>query len=127
MRKRDLIRENERLRQRIKHLENILCPAEQHDWHNAQTWFTYGTPSDQTAVFEHNRHIQCCIDTEECLFCTIFKEGCDKRTFVKLMKEAVQQLEAERDAAVYQRSGYPSKMQVLCALFITIPARRQDG
>ena len=56
---------------------------------------------------EVKRHIQCCIDTEECLFCTFFKEGCDKRTFAKLMKEAVQQLEAERDAAVNDVSLFP--------------------
>lgn len=44
---------------------------------------------------EVKRHIQCCIDTKECLFYTFFKEGCDKRTFAKLMKGAVQQLEAQ--------------------------------
>lgn len=49
---------------------------------------------------EVKRHIQCCIDTEECLFCTFFKEGCDKRTFAKLMKGAVQKLEAERDVII---------------------------
>lgn len=46
------------------------------------------------------RHIQCCIDTEDCLLCSFFKEGCDKSTFGKLMLNAVEQLERERDAAV---------------------------
>lgn len=44
---------------------------------------------------EVKRHIQCCIDTEECLFCSFFREGCDKITFAKLMMEAVRQLEAQ--------------------------------
>lgn len=44
---------------------------------------------------EIKRHIQCCIDTEECLFCSFFRVGCDKRTFAKLMMEAVRQLEAQ--------------------------------
>lgn len=57
MRKNELIRENERLRQRVVQLENILCPAEQHDFVVANRWFTYGTPSDLTAVIEHRRVI----------------------------------------------------------------------
>lgn len=57
MGKADLIRENERLRNRVSQLENILCPAEQHDYVVAERWFTYGTPSDQTAVIEHKRMI----------------------------------------------------------------------
>ena len=42
---------------------------------------------------EVKRHIQCCIDTEECILCSFFRMGCDKSTFAKLMREAVQQLE----------------------------------
>ena len=57
IRKIDLIRENERLRQRVLQLENILCPAEQHDFVVADRWFTYGTPLDQMAVIEHKRMI----------------------------------------------------------------------
>lgn len=57
MRKSDLIRENERLRQRVAQLENILCPAEQHDYAVVDRWFSYGTPSDQMAVIEHRRKI----------------------------------------------------------------------
>jgi hypothetical protein len=57
MRKSDLIRENERLRQRVTQLENILCPAEQHDYVVAERWFSYGTPSYQMEVIEHRRMI----------------------------------------------------------------------
>lgn len=57
MRKSDLLRENERLRQRVAQLENILCPAEQHDYVVAERWFTYGTPLDQTEIIEHRRMI----------------------------------------------------------------------
>ena len=39
MRKTDLIRRNEKLIQRIAMLENILCPAEQHDWHEVDHWY----------------------------------------------------------------------------------------
>lgn len=39
MRKADMIRENERLRCRVRELENILCPAEQHDFHEARLWY----------------------------------------------------------------------------------------
>lgn len=46
---------------------------------------------------EVKRHIQCCIDTENCIFCSFFKEGCDKSTFGKLMLNAIVQLEHERD------------------------------
>ena len=49
---------------------------------------------------EVKRHIQCCIDTDECILCSFFKEGCDKGTFAKLMLTAMKQLERERDAAV---------------------------
>lgn len=51
-------------------------------------------------VEEVKRHIQCCIDTDECILCSFFKEGCDKGTFAKIMLTAVQQLERERDAAI---------------------------
>lgn len=57
MRKKDLIRDNERLIQRVAQLENIICPAEQHDFVVAEQWFSYGTPSDPTAVIEHKRVI----------------------------------------------------------------------
>lgn len=57
MRKSDLIRENERLRQRVAQLENILCPAEQHDYVVAERWFSYGTSSNQMAVIKHRRMI----------------------------------------------------------------------
>lgn len=42
---------------------------------------------------EVKRRIQCCIDTKECILCPFFKIGCDKSTFAKLMRKAVQQLE----------------------------------
>ena len=48
---------------------------------------------------EVKRHIQCCIDTENCIFCSFFKEGCDKSTFGKLMLNAIVQFERERDEA----------------------------
>ena len=57
MGKADLIRENERLRNRVSQLENILCPAEQHDFIVAERWFTYGKPVDPMAVIEHKRMI----------------------------------------------------------------------
>lgn len=54
MGKADLIRENERLRNRVSQLENIICPAEQHDYVVVETIFTYVDPM---AVIEHKRMI----------------------------------------------------------------------
>ena len=57
MGKANLIRENERLRNRVSQLENILCPAEQHDYVVVETIFTYGKIMDPMAVIEHKRMI----------------------------------------------------------------------
>lgn len=53
-----LVRENERLRCRIKQLENIICPAEQHDFVVVSEWYEsidFGTVTDA----ELHRKLMC--------------------------------------------------------------------
>ena len=54
---------------------------------------------------EVKRHIRHCIKTDNCIFCSFHKEGCGKSTFGKLMLNAVQQLEAERDQYKRERDA----------------------
>ena len=64
------------------------------------------TPDSATDIIvscktlEVKRHIQCCIDTEECILCSFFGEGCDKTTFAKLMLNAIQQLETDNEMLI---------------------------
>ena len=70
---------------------------------------------------EVKRHIQCCIDTENCLLCSFFKEGCDKSTFAKLMREGVQQLEAHVPKWISVKERLP-EANVFAIVYVTNPA-----
>ena len=60
---------------------------------------------------EVERHIQCCIDTEECILCSFFREGCDKSTFAKLMREAVRWLKAQVPKQISVEDRLPEEGQ----------------
>lgn len=59
MRKTDLIRENERLRFRIRELINALCPAEQHDFNEVRLWFEPDDDDDLAACILTCRELIC--------------------------------------------------------------------
>lgn len=59
MRKVDLIRENERLRQRIVMLENVICPGETHDYNEVRLWFEPDDDEDPATCMLTCRELVC--------------------------------------------------------------------